>query len=182
MNFKTALLAAMTCGAIATPSWAQTSLRPPSVPLVTHDPFLSIWSNTNNLYDSSTAHWTGRAQGISSLVRIDGKPFRLMGDTPTQFAPLPQTNVSVTPTRTIYTFIGEGVKVKLTFLSPLIPSDLDLLSRPLSYITWDVEATDGARHDVSVYFDASSALAVNEPSLAYSVRTTKFACASTPCT
>jgi Domain of unknown function (DUF4965)/Domain of unknown function (DUF5127)/Domain of unknown function (DUF1793) len=55
------------------------------------------------------------------------------------------------------------VAVMLTFLSPTIPSDLELVSRPVSYVTWQVQATDGKPHEVSVYFDASAQLAVNNP-------------------
>jgi len=56
--------------------------RPPSVPLVAHDPYFSIWSPANNLYDSETVHWTGKEQPMHSIVRIDGKAFRLMGSQP----------------------------------------------------------------------------------------------------
>ena len=37
----------------------------------------------------------------------------------------------------------------------------DVLSRPATYLTWDLTSTDGASHDVSLYFDASSDLVVN---------------------
>lgn len=162
MKFQVALLAAIACAGSASVASAQSTFRPPSVPLVTHDPYLSLWSNSDRLTDSATAHWTGKPQGLSSLIRINGKPFRLMGDTPSTFAVLPQTNLQVLPTRTIYTFAGEGVQVRLTFTSPLLPNDMELIARPLSYISWDVNSTDGARHDVSLYLDASSSLAITE--------------------
>lgn len=149
--------------ACATTAFAQPALRPPSVPLVTHDPYLSVWSNSDKLTDSATTHWTGREQTLSSLIRIDGKSYRLMGDSPYSLPVLEQTGVQVLPTRTIYSFVGSGVKVTLTFLSPLLPADLDVLSRPLSYLTWDVSATDGKSHSVALYVDASSALTVNVP-------------------
>ena len=56
------------CAAVAAPP----SLRPPATPLVTTDPFLSIWSKADRLTDASTQHWTNRDQPLVSLVRIDG--------------------------------------------------------------------------------------------------------------
>ncbi|MBW3637759.1 MAG: DUF4965 domain-containing protein, partial [Armatimonadetes bacterium] len=161
---KMVLFVALTSLSCAPVAQAQTTAtRPPSVPLITHDPYFSIWSNADRLTDSSTAHWTGRAHGLSSLLRIDGKAFRLMGDSPASLPALRQTAVQVTPTRSIYTFADAGVRVRLTFTSPLLPQDLDLLSRPLSYLSWEVASTDGKTHEAALYLDASSALTVNNP-------------------
>ena len=143
---------------------AQTgAFRPPSVPLIAHDPYFSIWSNNDKLTDDATRHWTGTVQALTSVIRIDGKSFRLMGTERRMNLPaLPQTSVEVLPTRTIYRFEGQGVQVTLTFLSPLLPGDLDLVSRPASYLIWEARATSGT-HAVSVYFDASAQIAVNIP-------------------
>ena len=56
-----------------------------------------------------------------------------------------------------------GVHLTLTFTTPLLPKDLDVLSRPVTYLTWDLRSTDGKTHDATVYYDNSAELVVNEP-------------------
>jgi hypothetical protein len=135
--------------------------RPPAVPLITHDPYFSIWSMADRLSDAPTKHWTGTVHSLTSLVRVDGKTFRLMGTEPRAIAPLEQTHVEVRPTTTIYQFAGAGIQLTLTFLTPALPTDLDLLSRPASYLSWTVQASDGQAHQIEIYFDAGSEISVN---------------------
>jgi len=136
--------------------------RPPAVPLVTHDPYFSLWSPSDRLTDADTMHWTGAPQRLANLIRIDGKGFRVIGKEPTTIPALPQTALAVLPTRTIYTFEGEGVRLTLTFMTPALPNDLEALSRPVTYLTWQVQATDGHEHNVAIYFHAAPEIAVND--------------------
>ena len=134
---------------LCTKTYAQQSLFPssdflaPAVPLVTHDPYFSIWSGADNLTDAETMHWTGRNHPLHSIVRIDGKSFRLMGSRPSSLEPLPQTKIDITPTRTVYTFDNPQIHLELTFLSPVLPSKLNLFGRPVSYIHWKINSIDG---------------------------------------
>ncbi len=138
---------------------ADIAQRPPAAPLIACDPYFSIWSTSDHLNDEVTKHWTGTAQPLSSVIRIDGASFRLMGRDPREIAGLPQTAVDVEPTRTLYDFEGQGVHVRMTFLSPVLP-DLESISKPITYITWDVRSLDKS-HDVQIYFDASASISVN---------------------
>ncbi len=141
-------------------------LRPPATPLVAHDPYFSVWSMSDRLTDEATKHWTGTEQPLTILVRIDGQPYRCAGGQP-RYAPatpaMNQTQREITPTRTVYGFEAAGIRLDVTFFTPALADDLDVLSRPVTYLAWEARATDGRPHNVSVYFDASAQLAVNTP-------------------
>ncbi|MEO7802080.1 MAG: DUF5127 domain-containing protein, partial [Ginsengibacter sp.] len=74
-----------------------------------------------------------------------------------------QKSITINATQTSYTFTCGKADLQLTFTSPLIINDLDLLARPVSYISAKVSANDGASHDVQLYFGASTDIAVNTP-------------------
>jgi glutaminase A-like protein/uncharacterized protein DUF5127/uncharacterized protein DUF4964 len=135
--------------------------RPPAVPLVTHDPYFSVWSMADHLTDQPTKHWTETVQSICGLVRVDGKIYRVIGNEPKGAPALSQRSLQVLPTHTIYEFEGGGVALTLTFLTPALPDDLNVLSRPVTYVTWSIHSTDSGLHKVEVYFDASAQLAEN---------------------
>ncbi len=138
-------------------------LRPPAVPLVTSDPYLSVWSEADRLTDDVTRHWTHHEHSLVSMIRIDGKSFRLMGREPKGVPAMPQTRLQVLPMRSIYDFDDGHVHITLTFMTPALPHDLEVLTRPLTYITWQVRSQDRAEHSVSIYDSVSSQLAVNSP-------------------
>jgi len=137
--------------------------RAPAVPLIAHDPYFSVWSMANKLTDERTKHWTGAAHSLSSLVRVDGTTYRIMGADPRNMPPLPQTKVEVRPTHTQYEFEGAGIRLSLTFLNPSLPDSLEMVSRPVTYLTWSAQSVDAKTHSVQVYFDASYELTVNVP-------------------
>ncbi len=138
------------------------TLRPPAVPLVVHDPYFSIWSFSDRLADDWPRHWTGAIHALCGMVRIDGKAYRVMGMGGRDLPAMRQVELKVLPTRTIYDFEDGGVRVQLTFTSPLLPNDLDLIGRPVTYLTWDVRSVDGRKHKVELYYDNSAEPAVNE--------------------
>ena len=149
--------------AILTPAVALgQAKRPPAVPLVVHDPYFSVWSFSDRLTDDWPRHWTGTIHALSSMVRIDGKAHRLMGSEPRDVPAMRQVGLKVLPTRTIYEFQSDKVHVRLTFTTPLLPHDLDLVSRPVTYLTWEARSIDGQKHGVEVYYDNSAELVVND--------------------
>src|SRR5271154_6148919 len=90
---------------------ASAQLRPPSTPLIVHDPYFSVWSATDNLTDSETKHWTGTSQPMAGLLRVDGSLFRFMGNAPASMPAMQQVSKVVTPTRTFYEFEKSGIRL-----------------------------------------------------------------------
>lgn len=72
-----------------------------------------------------------------------------------------QIKVSVLPTQTYYSFYCGPVQLDLKFTSPLVLADLDLLSSPVNYISYEVRSLDKRTHDVQIYFSATPKWAVN---------------------
>jgi hypothetical protein len=137
------------------------SVRVPAVPLINHDPYFSIWSMADNLTDDVTRHWTGAPQPLIGLIRIDGQAFRWMGAQPKDLPAIKQTALDITPTRTVYRFEEKRIRLEVSFLSPLLASDLDVLSRPIIYVAITCSTIDGMKHQVQVLFEVSSDLALN---------------------
>lgn len=143
----------------------QQTFRPPAVPLITVDPFFSVWSFADALNGDVTRHWTGENNSIVGLVRIDGLPWRFMGletedrgNTLGLLPALPQTSLSITATHSVYRFAAGGIALTVQFMAPLLPDDLDLMSRPVNYLTVTAASLDGNSHTVEVYVDITGAL------------------------
>jgi hypothetical protein len=156
--------------AISASAQTITAHRPPAVPLITNDPFFSIWSVADNLTDANTKHWSDSDQRMTGLARIDGKTFRWMGREPRLPANTPpsatmhQVSLEITPLHTKYLFEAAGIELHVTFFTPLFPKDLDVLSRPVTYLSWSAAATDGQPHKVDLLLDVDPQIAVNDAS------------------
>ena len=137
--------------------------RPTAIPLVTTDPYFSIWSFTDRLADDHTRHWTGVLQSMFGFITIDGEKYRFMGKTAvtdryfSEGKALEQTDVTVNPTSTVYTFSHPACEFRVTFLTPLLLDRPEVFSRPVSYIFYDITPREEG-HTFSVYFDAASYL------------------------
>ena len=157
---KVAVLGVVVCCVPAALAASET-FRPRAIPLVTHDPYFSVWSMSDRLTDEWTKHWTGAVNAMCGLIRIDDKTYRFMGPPQVKTPAMKQLSVEVLPTRTIYQFEEAGVHLALTFMTPALLDNLDILSRPVTYVTWDVRSFDH-NHAVSLYFDFTGEWAVDK--------------------
>ncbi|ARK09119.2 DUF4965 domain-containing protein [Fibrella sp. ES10-3-2-2] len=290
---------------------ASAALNPPATPLITVDPYTSIWSFGDQLHQQPTRHWTGRPHALNGLIRVDGRVFRFMGnptfvgdavapmgqrdayiaryrtespgsdswmhpgfdDSHWQTGEAPfgsrsvdrthwtshniwvrrevtleqipegrllvtaafndnyelfingervsgacgvapnhelttinrpiaellrpgrniiafhsqnfagpgfvdvglfqeqvvnqnqatQTARSISATQSTYTFEAAGVELTVAFTAPLLLTNLDVLSRPVQYITYSIRSVDGQAHQVELYQDAASDVAIDAP-------------------
>ena len=139
--------------------------KAPAYPLITHNPYFSIWSFSDQLNESTTKHWTGSPNSILGLIKVDGKVYRFLGKEDTlntlsiQLAK--QESIDMSATETKYVFTCGGIQLNLSFISPLIINDLSILSRPVTYISMRTKSIDGKKHQTSLLVGVSSLMASN---------------------
>ncbi len=113
-------------------------LRPPSTPLITVDPYFSIWSAGDKLNYSCTQHWTGTPHSLLGMVIVDGVAYNFLGYD-RNFKKIEQTKKEISALSSEFTFENELIKVNAVFTSTLLADDLYYLSRPISYLTLSYE-------------------------------------------
>ncbi len=137
-------------------------LRAPAVPLITVDPFFSVWSPDTALNHAKTEHWSDKGNSILGTVIIDGKEYLFLGYH-RDMHKIAQTSLDIDALSTSAVFENDKITLKIRFLTPLIPDDYRLLTRPVSYLEISYESRDGKEHDVSVNIAASEELCLDEP-------------------
>ncbi|MBP3519646.1 MAG: DUF4965 domain-containing protein [Parabacteroides sp.] len=72
-----------------------------------------------------------------------------------------QKSTTVMPTQTYYTFECGPVELDLIFTAPMLMDDLEAMTAPYNYITYQARSLDGQAHEVQLYMEATPQWAVN---------------------
>lgn len=127
--------------------------RLPAIPLITHDPFFSVWCMGKHPAADHTRHWAGASKPLWGGCIIDGIVTRFIGRGGRHSMKCVDTEI--TPLSTKFVFEDLGVRLTVKFTSPLLLDDLDILSTPISYVQFAAESIDGKEHEVQVTWSAS---------------------------
>ena len=136
-------------------------LRAPAVPLITVDPYFSVWSSDTTLNVSNTEHWTGKSNSIIGTVTVDGSRYLFLGYH-RDYHKINQVSLDIDALSTTAVFENEQIRLKAVFTSPVIADDYRLLTRPVTYLEVSYEILDGKEHTVSVNIAASEELCLDE--------------------
>ncbi len=153
------------------------NVRPAAVPLITVDPYFSIWSCNDCLHDDTTRNWTEKPNPIMVGINVCDK-FYSMGATSNDFVQaghkMLQTGLEVRPLSTIYKFENEFAEVTLTFVTPLLIDRPDIFSRPISYIEYDIKRKCEEDKKIEFVFGINARCCVGNANEEVTFRQTEF--------
>lgn len=128
----------------------------PALPLITHDPYFSLWDLGPSPVADEIKHWSGVEKSLRGTVTIDGLLLRWLGRVGRR--PMHLKEINVTPLSTEYVMEELGVRLTVRFTSPLLIDDFDIMSTPISYVDYNVEFIDGKDHEVTVSLAATESV------------------------
>ena len=137
-------------------------LRAPSVPLITVDPYFSVWSQDTILNTTKPVHWTGKNNSILGTVTVDGEKYSFLGYH-RDIHKLTQVSLEITALSTVAVFENDKITLTTKYTTPVLLDDYELLTRPVSYLEITYSSKDGKKHNVEVKVQASEELCVNDP-------------------
>ena len=95
----------------------QYSTRLPATPLITHDPYFSIWAPGDTPTAEDTVHWSGIRKILRVSILVDGVERGFLSRGLRQAMRCVDTRV--TPLSTEYILEDLGVRLSVKFTSPL---------------------------------------------------------------
>ncbi len=137
-------------------------LRAPCVPLITVDPYFSVWSADTTLNTTRTIHWTGKDNSILGTITVDSKTYSFLGYH-RDIHKLTQVSLEITALSTVAVFESDEIVLTTKYTTPVLLDDYDLLTRPVSYLEVSYVSKDGKKHNVEVSVRAAEELCVNTP-------------------
>ncbi len=133
----------------------------PAIPVLNVDPYFSLWAKKGDLNGKSQLmHWTGADNTLVGKVFIDGKEFCFIGADSKR--PVKQIKIDIDALSTYVTYEGAGIRLFVTFTSPLMADSLYYSSRPVTFIKCSYESIDGNNHNVKIHIAFSEEFVLNK--------------------
>ncbi|KAJ3489039.1 hypothetical protein NLI96_g2399 [Meripilus lineatus] len=129
---------------------------PSEVPLGIKSPYFNCWVKNEPVVPQWPTFWNNQILGWSGLIRVDNVTWEWLGNAIMNSNISVPLDLSITPTRTIYTFRAGPMDVKITFLTPIELADPVKQSLPFTYVYMEANSTDSQAHTVQVYSDVSA--------------------------
>ncbi len=133
------------------------NLRAPAIPLITIDPYFTIWSPDEILNYEIPQHWSGATHTLVGLAIVDGKEYTFFGYHRDK-AKMKQVSLDIDALSTTVVMETEEISLTAKFTSPVILNDLEHLTRPVSYMSVSYKSKDGKKHNVKIDVSASDEL------------------------
>ena len=137
-------------------------LRPPAIPLITVDPYFSIWSADENINFAPTEMWSGKEKSILGIVTIDDEKYLFLGYH-RDILKINQISLDIDTFSTTAVFENKKITLTAKFTSPLLPDDYYLLTRPVSYLEMSYSSKDGKPHNVEIDIGVSEDICLDTP-------------------
>ena len=136
-------------------------LRAPAVPLITIDPYFTVWAPDCTLNHAKTEHWSGKGNSIIGTVETDGENQLFLGYH-RDIKKITQTSLDIDALSTTAVFENGKIKLTAKFTTPLLLDNYRVFTRPVSYLEINYESTDGKEHEVKINIAASEELCLDE--------------------
>lgn len=109
----------------------------PAYPLFVNNPYFSIWSSSDVLNESETIFWNGQEKKTYGVIYADGVCYSFLGNLEKTIK-LTQNKVDVNLFSTDYEFECDSFILNISFINPLLLTELELMSRPVSYLSYKI--------------------------------------------
>lgn len=120
----------------------------PSYPLFVKDPSFSVWTGGELLAEQDTKAWWGGEKTLCGFLKSKGETYCFLGKADRFIScgvkKAEQLSLKVTAFSTDYQFKAGETKLKLRFVSPLLPDDAELISLPVCYLEYVIEGDEQA--------------------------------------
>ena len=128
-------------------------LRAPAIPIITVDPYFSIWSPDENINYKKTMHWTGKPNPLVGIVTVDGKQYDFLGYDG-GYHKIRQVSLEIEAMSTTAVYANDEIEITACYTTPLLMDDFHIMTRPVSYMTASYRSLDGKAHDVRLSVSA----------------------------